>query len=439
MCVIAIVSAIGTFVEAKLGLEHAQRLVYRSYWMMGIMIVFIINLTAVIIDRWPWQKKHSSFIFAHIGIIFIVIGQWVGNTYGLDGTLSIPIGSESKSVVINDTEVQIYSSFDAQNYTRLYRQDVDFIKNPPSEKDPLVFKLENEDFKFLDFKPFVIPKREIVASTHMESGRAVRFQIKNNQTQMVEWLYQKSPRLTEQMELGPLLVTLGPLNPENQGRNQLHMEYQQGKLVVTTYKKESSEPDQRWIVEEGQAVQLGWMGFELKFLRLLPQAKETWDFDEREGPPTELTVAAAKVSYKGQEHWILQNDTLKIFSENAVYIIAYGKKRVELGFPVKLIKFEKQNYQGTMRAMAYQSTVSVPGIESQLISMNEPLKYQGLTFYQASFQQDDSGKPVSSVLSVNYDPGRFLKYFGSLIMSLGIILLFYFRKKWTWPYQKKSS
>lgn len=437
MCSIAVLAAIGTFVEARLGLEHAQKLVYRSAWMVVVMTVFIINLTAVIVDRWPWQKKHSSFIFAHIGIIIIIMGQWVSNNYGLDGTLSIPIGGEAQHVVIGDTEVQIYSSFDAQNYTRLYQQDVDFIRNPPSEKKPLIFRLENEEFKFVDYKPFVVPKREILESDHKESGRAVRFQIKNAQTQMLEWIYQRSPRLTEEMNLGPLLVALGPLKEDYKGRNLLHMNFEGSDLIVTTYSKDSVKPIKKIKLKEGDTTPLGWMGFELRILRTLPKARESWDFTEKSGP-TPLTVPAAKIRYKDQEHWVLQNDTLKIFSDTAVYIIAYGQKRIDLGFPVKLINFEKQNYQGISKAMAYQSTVSVPGLEKQLISMNEPLKYNGLTFYQASFQEDESGQAISSVLSVNHDPGRWLKYIGSLVMSLGIILLFYFRKKWSWSFLKKS-
>ena len=64
-----------------------------------------------------------------------------------------------------------------------------------------------------------------------------------------------------------------------------------------------------------------------------------------------------------------------------------------------------------------------------LISMNEPLDYQGYTFYQSSFQEDEMGKPIASVLSVNYDPGRWIKYIGSLLIVFGAIHLFYRRWK----------
>ncbi len=423
MTLIALLSAIGTFVEADLGLEHAQKLVYKSFWMVSVMVLFIVNLTAVILDRWPWQAKHASFILAHVGLIMIVVGQWLGNSYGLDGLLNINIGSESKYVTIGSTEIQIYTSFDAVKYTRLHRQDVDFITNPPSEKKPLSFQVENEKIQFIDYKPFVVPKRDITPAEDPKFGRAVRFQIKNQQTQAVEWLFQKSTQISDIKAMGLMNVVLGPIKPELMGQNILHFEFQNEELIVTTYKKGVNTPHKRWIAKEAESLQLDWMGFDLKLLRVLPAAKESWDFTEKKGP-TPLTVAAAKMKYKNQEQWLLMNDTLKIFSDNAVYIISFGQKRIELDFPVVLKSFEMEKYEGIDKAREYKSIVNVPGVENHTISMNEPLKYQGLTFYQASFQQDEMGRPVASVLSVNYDPGRVLKYFGSLIVSLVLFCFF---------------
>lgn len=438
ICAIGVVSAIGTFVEADLGLQHAQKLVYRSVWMFGVMIIFMINLTAVIIDRWPWQKKHTSFIFAHVGIIFIIIGQWATYHYGIDGTMRIAIGSSAQQVVINDTEVQIYSSFDAQNYTRLYKKDVDFIADPPTAKKPLAFKLEDSEFQFIEYAPFVIPRRDIAPSENPQDGMAIRFQLKNpniQQAQMIEWLYQRSAHTTDQLEMGPLNISLGPLKSTISENNQLNFQFQNKQLIVTAYDKGVGEPVQRWIAQEGESLPLKWMGFELKILRVLPQAKESWDMTFRDGP-TDLTVSAVKIKYQNQEQWIMLNDTLKLFSANAVYIVAYSQKRIDLNFPVQLKNFEMQTYKGISRAKEYKSIVSVPTLDNYTISMNEPLKYSGLTFYQASFQNDQMGRPVASILSVNYDPGRFLKYFGSLIMSIGIILLFYFKRSSLWSSQK---
>lgn len=55
--------------------------------------------------------------------------------------------------------------------------------------------------------------------------------------------------------------------------------------------------------------------------------------------------------------------------------------------------------------------------------MNEPLKHSGFTLYQTSYEPGDP-RPITSILSVNRDPGRGAKYLGSLLIVLGAIWLF---------------
>jgi len=117
-----------------------------------------------------------------------------------------------------------------------------------------------------------------------------------------------------------------------------------------------------------------------------------------------------------------------------MYYVTFANRRIDIGFPMTLSKFNIGRYQGTMRAASYESEVDVPGLGRRTISMNEPLKYNGFTFYQASFEQDAQGRPVASILSVNHDPGRWVKYLGSLLMVFGSIVLFYFKRSRIWRY-----
>lgn len=120
---------------------------------------------------------------------------------------------------------------------------------------------------------------------------------------------------------------------------------------------------------------------------------------------------------------------IRLFTDQAVYILTYGNAKQDVGFDLSLKDFEVGRYPGTMRAASYASQVMVPGVGVKTISMNEPLKHAGFTFYQASFQEDDNGRPIATVLSVNRDPGRWIKYLGSLLIVFGIIHLFYFKRK----------
>src|SRR5690606_979145 len=140
----------------------------------------------------------------------------------------------------------------------------------------------------------------------------------------------------------------------------------------------------------------------------------------------------------------------RLFDDNMMYVMGYGNARLQLGFGIKLKDFRVGRYQGTMRAASYESVVEIPNDPAEhrlsaaeqtgatrevLISMNEPLKFRGLTFYQSSFEEDESGVPTHSILSVNYDPGRWWKYLGSLLVVIGTASLFY-RKARTAPVMK---
>ena len=116
------------------------------------------------------------------------------------------------------------------------------------------------------------------------------------------------------------------------------------------------------------------------------------------------------------------------FKDDRVYAMTYANKTYDLGFDLELIDFRMTKYQGSEKAKSYESEVHLKD-KTILISMNEPLKHGGYTLYQSSFEPSkDGGEPVVSILSVNRDPGRVLKYLGSALIVAGIILLFYRRK-----------
>lgn len=425
---IAILTAVGTFVESKYDAVAAKKMVYDSVYMNIVMIVFAINLTAVMVDRWPWKIRHTPFIFAHIGILILMLGQFLTSKIGIDGSMRVEIGGENRFVQLPQTDLILYSSFDGNNYTKIMEREVDFFNDPPSEKDPMILLPEQLNLKLKDYYKYAVASKEVLPSENSKLGSGVRIQITNGQANFIEWIVQRNPQHLAMVDLGPLKVHLGPLPEIGLGENAIYLQtVEGGKMKYAFYSKDSLDPKKQGVVEEGQSVPTGWMGLELRILRFLPHAEESWKIEKRERP-TPLTSEALQIEYKGKSQWILLNDTMKFFTDNAVYFLTYANRRLDIGFNLQLTDFIVDKYQGTMRAMAYKSHVRIPDKGEFEISMNEPLKHNGLTIYQASFQDGPMGKPVASIFSINKDPGRWLKYLGSLIMTLGIILLFYFKK-----------
>lgn len=423
---IATLTAVGTIIEAKYDAYAAKKMVYDTWMMYTVMGLLVINLIAVMVDRLPWKRRHIAFVLAHIGIIILLLGAVITTKFGLDGSMRVVIGDKNNFVQTGDTDIVVYSSFDGDRYSKTFESEVDFFSKPPTEQKPFSIPAVEGAIKVVDYKKYVLPARKVIADESGKAGSGLRFQIQNPNVNVIEWLVQRKSNSLETHNFGPAQVHLGPLPAKGQMKNEIYLSPEKDGLRYVVFYKESEKPGKKGFVKEGDAFDPGFkMGMQFRILRFLPSAVEDWDLQELEHP-TPLTTSAVKIVFDGKEHWVLLNDMVKLFTNNAVYLLTYGNRRIDVGFPLALKSFEVDRYQGTTRAMAYKSVVSVPGIDSQVISMNEPLKYKGLTIYQASFQEEN-GQPVASIFSVNADPGRFLKYLGSLILVVGVVLLMWFK------------
>ena len=107
--------------------------------------------------------------------------------------------------------------------------------------------------------------------------------------------------------------------------------------------------------------------------------------------------------------------------------VTFGYQQLPLGFTIELQKFQRSVNPGRLGDAAFASTVKLldPAEGTPLsgeIALNEPLTHGKFTFYQSSFQELPGNVQVS-VLTAAYDPGRFCKYFGSLMICGGIFLI----------------
>jgi hypothetical protein len=111
--------------------------------------------------------------------------------------------------------------------------------------------------------------------------------------------------------------------------------------------------------------------------------------------------------------------------------VQLGHAQMPLGFAIKLVDFHRELNPGRQGNAAFSSKVRLVDVrqkvdEERNISMNEPLTHNRLTFYQSGFQEAGHGREAST-FSAAYDPGRGLKYAGSLMICLGIAIMFYMR------------
>ena len=124
-------------------------------------------------------------------------------------------------------------------------------------------------------------------------------------------------------------------------------------------------------------------------------------------------------------------------------VVAGGKKftfalrpeRIYLPFSLTLLKATHTVYAGTDIPKDFRSRVQLQNPQTGEnreveISMNHPLRYAGLTFYQYQMtrakRRSRPGAAPSSVLQVVRNPGWLTPYLGCALVAAGLVTQFMF-------------
>jgi ABC-type transport system involved in cytochrome c biogenesis permease subunit len=107
------------------------------------------------------------------------------------------------------------------------------------------------------------------------------------------------------------------------------------------------------------------------------------------------------------------------------YLLDLRPKRIYKPYSITLLHFSHDRYLGTDEAKNFASRIRLVdptrNVDREvLIWMNHPLRYNGETFYQQRFMQQDKG----TILQVTSNPGMLLPYIGLALGGLGLLIHF---------------
>ena len=183
-----------------------------------------------------------------------------------------------------------------------------------------------------------------------------------------------------------------------------------------------------------------WVGFRVSLLNHVPHARQQVEFrpvSRSEDPKGRLEAAALVQLSLGEETeqvWLQRNGDRRIIQiPEGMLVLSLQFDQLPLGFSLKLLDFEHGLNPGGVGDASFASRVQLVDPareidEERRISMNQPLVHDKFTFYQSRFEELSDGTHVS-ILSVSHDPGRLLKYLGSLMICVGTFVTFYLRKR----------
>jgi len=110
---------------------------------------------------------------------------------------------------------------------------------------------------------------------------------------------------------------------------------------------------------------------------------------------------------------------------NRTYQLALRLRRHYRPYSLQLLKFQHDVYPGTDIPKNFSSRVLLQRPETGekrevLIYMNNPLRYAGETYYQASYDEDNLG----TILQVVRNPSWLTPYFSCVLVSVGLLVQF---------------
>jgi hypothetical protein len=442
MIALTISLIVATLIESEYDTRTAQYFVYRSSWFFVILALFGALILAVAISRLPWKKKHIPFLMAHAGILMILGGSWVTYVNGIDGSLRLTEGDVNSAVEL-DQQVLVFKKGETIH-------SVSFPWMPQSVADQ--FKGESyPDFgvkvdRFIsDSTPkfqFAEAKKDIAEKT----GPAIQIKILGAPTGGAPelWLWAGDAAWSTQ-KLGParfLIRSEGTDLPPSEA-GEARLEFVVGKngdlrFDATSPRGEKKSGKISVQSKEPQVINPGWrMPIQVVLKSFIPKAVNQTEYiisPVRSDNPVPA-IFISLIGNASSHLWLGLGDRAEFTNATGEQVsVGYFQKRVILPFALRMKEFEMKHDPGTMDPASYASYVQViegmQKTEADLnalpvhkIEMNEPLKALQYTFYQASYVPDFP-RVTTTILSVNYDPGRFLKYGGSLLLVLGAILLY---------------
>jgi len=208
-------------------------------------------------------------------------------------------------------------------------------------------------------------------------------------------------------------------------------------------------------IDFNQPLVTGWADWRLVVDNTMPHAQQRTDFTPVKSEQTSTTSAAAdlpdavrvRIQQNGEmlEQWVPAGWQIAIPTAPNKTMIAYGWEVIGLPIGLQLLDFEVKRNEGSDSPAGFKSSLQIVTADGETATgscwMNNPFSYPGAWWHtwtgltykisQASWNPENLGQSSVQILR---DPGWLLKWIGSLLVVIGVFMMFYLQ-----PYRKQTE
>jgi hypothetical protein len=154
MVALGVICGYATFYEMRHGTPAVQRDIYQTPWFAFLLGLLGVNVLAVMVARYPWNRHQAGFLVAHLGILAILVGSVVSLYRGLDSSMALYEGETSDRVLL--LEKALHASVPGLGAHATF--PVAFEKRPPAPGREALYPVPGTDLVLVadDYAPHVV-------------------------------------------------------------------------------------------------------------------------------------------------------------------------------------------------------------------------------------------------------------------------------------------
>jgi hypothetical protein len=204
-------------------------------------------------------------------------------------------------------------------------------------------------------------------------------------------------------------------------------------------------------IELDKPLPTGWADWQITIDKTIPHAASSMDFNpvNSETAPASNVPDGVHVQIQQNreifERWAPGGWQIAIPTLPSPTMVAYGWKTVSLPVGLELLNFEVKRNEGSDSPAGFKSFLRIVSADGETTTgscwMNHPFSYPGTWWHtwtgltykisQASWNPENLGQSTVQILR---DPGWLLKWIGSLLVVIGVFMMFYLQ-----PYRKQTE
>ena len=205
-------------------------------------------------------------------------------------------------------------------------------------------------------------------------------------------------------------------------------------------------------LELNKPLPTGWADWQLTIDKTMPHAASSMEFNPINSETASATADSpdgvrVRIQQNGEtiERWAPAGWQISIPTSPSQTIVAYGWRTVSLPIGLELLDFEVKRNEGSDSPAGFKSTLRIVTADGETATgscwMNHPFSYPGNWWHtwtglthkisQASWNPENLGQSTVQILR---DPGWLLKWIGSLLVVIGVFMMFYLQ-----PYRKQTE